>query len=123
MGGDQALVEERSVETQSLRSFEDKREDNISEAEARTFLCLQCLDQLSPPIPARCFQEQDGGCLIHLDKSSKVERRTDKSKVTKAEVHPKGPVAGERAGNYMFRDQKAYLTEGSSQALKGKDDI
>ena len=86
-------VEERSVEIQSFRSFKDKREDNISEAEARTFLHLQSLDQLSPPIPDRCFQEQDGGCLIHLDKSSEVDGRTDKTKVTKAKVHPKSPVA------------------------------
>ena len=69
VGGDQALVEERSVETQSLRSSKDRRKDNIVETEAMTFLQLSCLDQLSPPMTAQCFQEQDGGCLIHLDKS------------------------------------------------------
>ena len=60
---------------------------------------------------------------MHLVKRVKVERRTDKSKVTKAEVHPKSPVVGERAGNYILPYQKAYLSEGSCQALKGKDDI
>ena len=76
------LVEERSVEFQSLRSSKDKREDDISDAEAMTFLHSECLDQLSPLIPAWCFREQDIGCLIHLDKSSEVEGRTDKPKVT-----------------------------------------
>ena len=35
------LVEEESVKTQSLSKSEDKREDNIYEAEAMTFLHLQ----------------------------------------------------------------------------------
>ena len=117
-----SLVEEESVKTQSLRKSEEKREDDIYEAEAVTFLHLQHLCQLSPPLPAQCFQDQDGGGLIHLDKSSGVEGRTDKPKVTKAKVHPKSPVAEARAGICISSGQKVYLTEGCSQGLKCKDD-